>query len=188
MSKAVTKIREEARRLFLTGQSTSNAEIARHLKVKPHTIGRWRKEENWDDLRIQVSREEAKKLAEQIVTDRIELNVKHFRYWDVLLAHVNSTLKAIPPGKARLRDLVELAGVLDRAQKGQRVARGLCLDGQTEEQARAEAQVENRTLIDIFIEAIKQHVPDPEARDRIREAILARMPSEEQPDGATPPA
>jgi len=181
MSKAVGKIREQARRLFLTGQSSSNAEIARHVQVKAHTVGRWRKQENWDDLRREVSREEAKKLVEQIATDRIELNVKHFRYWDVLLAHVNATLKAIPPGKAKLRDLVELAGVLDRAQKGQRVARGLCLDGQTEEEARAEAQSENRTLIDIFIEAIKLHVTDPETRDRIREAILARLPGEDEP-------
>jgi len=185
MSKAIAKIREEARRLYLTGQSSSNAEIARHVKVKPHTIGRWRKEENWDDLRIQVSREEAKKLVEQIATDRIELNVKHFRYWDILLAHVNATLKATPPGKAKLRDLVELAGVLDRAQKGQRVARGLALDGQTEEQARAEAQSENRTLIDIFIDAIKKHVTDPEARDRIRESILAKMPTEDEPGEPT---
>ena len=118
---------------------------------------------------------------EQIATDRIELNVKHFRYWEVLLAHVSSTLKAIPPGKANLRDLVEIAGVLDRAQKGQRVARGLALDGQTEEEARAEAAAENRTLIDIFIDALKAHVPDVDARDRIREAILARIPGEDDP-------
>ena len=179
MSRAISKKREEARRLFLTSTSTSNAEISRHLGLKAHTVGRWRKEENWDDLRRQVATEVSKGIVEKIATDRIELNAKHFRYWDALLGHASATLKAIPFGKATLRDLVELAGVFDRAQKGQRVAVGLHYDGQTEEEARAEAQAENRALIDIFIAAIKQHVEDPEVRDRIRETILERLPTED---------
>ena len=178
MSKAISKAREEARRLFLTGESHSNAEIARHLGLKPHTVGRWRKDENWDDLRLQVSREEARRLVEQIATDRIELNVRHFNFYEVILSEITTTLKA-NRGKFSVRDLVDLVAIVERAQKGQRLARGLSLDGQTEEEARAEAQAENRTLIDLFIDAIKNHVADQEARDRIREAILARLPVED---------
>ncbi len=35
MKRALLKMREEARRLFLTGEITTNAEIAARLKVKP---------------------------------------------------------------------------------------------------------------------------------------------------------
>ena len=34
--------REEARRLYLTAEASSVAEIARRLHVKPHTIGVWK--------------------------------------------------------------------------------------------------------------------------------------------------
>ena len=64
MSRAVSKIREQARRLFLIGESSSNAEIARHIGAKPHTIGRWRREEHWDDLKLKVDRRAAEKLVE----------------------------------------------------------------------------------------------------------------------------
>ena len=37
--------REEARRLYLTGEATSASEIAKRLKTKPHTIGTWRRDE-----------------------------------------------------------------------------------------------------------------------------------------------
>lgn len=171
--KAISRKREEARRLFLTGESHSNAEIARHLGLKPHTVGRWRKEENWDDLKLKVDCRAAEKLVEQISTDRISLNVKHFRFWEVFMTRLADALKK--PDEEQIKALERLASILERAQKGQRLARGLSLDGQTEEQARAEAQAENRTLIDIFIDAVKANVNDPQVRDRIRDAILARL-------------
>ena len=43
MKRNLTKIREEARRLFLTGEMSTSVEIAVRLGVKPHTIGRWRR-------------------------------------------------------------------------------------------------------------------------------------------------
>jgi len=175
MGKAVGKIREEARRLFLTGESSSNSEIARHLGLKPHTVGRWRKDEGWDDLRLKVDRRAAEKLVEQIATDRVSLNVRHFNFYEVVLNEITATLKA-GHGKFTAKDLVDLVGIIEKAQKGQRLARGLSLDGQTEEEARAEAQAENRALVDIFIDAVKESVPDPATRDRLREAILTKLP------------
>ena len=47
-------MREKARELYLTGEASNVAEIARRLKVKPHTIGRWRKDEDWDALRLKI--------------------------------------------------------------------------------------------------------------------------------------
>jgi hypothetical protein len=74
--------------------------------------------------------------------------------------------------------------ILERAQKGQRLARGLSLTGETEEQIRAQAQAESRALVDAFIDAVKVNVPDEAARDRIRLADLEKLPRSE-PDEAT---
>ena len=178
MSKAVSKKREKARQLFLTEESVSNAEIARHVQIKPHTVGRWRKEEDWDGLALKIHRREAEKLVEKIATDRVSLNVKHYKLWELILGETGSTLQG--KGKFQMKELIELAGLVEKAQKGQRLAKGLSLDGQTEEEARAEAQAENRHLIDIFIEAVKRHVPDPAARDRLRETIIELLPGENE--------
>jgi len=59
MARHTIKTREEARRLFLTNEVTSVAEIAGRLKVKPHTIGLWRKEEDWDAMRLKIDKRAA---------------------------------------------------------------------------------------------------------------------------------
>ena len=86
MSKPYRKIREEARRLFLTGEATTNAEIAARLDVKPHTVGSWRKQEDWDASRLKIDRRAAEMIVEKLATDRVTLNVRHFRIWELVLA------------------------------------------------------------------------------------------------------
>ena len=48
MARHSKKTRERAREFYLTGELTSITEIARQLKVKAHTIGRWRKANRWE--------------------------------------------------------------------------------------------------------------------------------------------
>ncbi len=182
MAKASPKTREEARRLFLTGEMDSNAEIAAHLKLKAHTVGAWRRQEDWDGLRRKIDRRAAAMLVEKLATDRVTLNEQHFRFWGLVVAQLLEGMKEGHPEKT-VGTLEKVAGILERAQKGQRLARGLALDGQTEEQIRAEAQAELRHLIDVFIDAVKENVPDEEARERIRQAIQRPLPDEER-DGA----
>jgi len=43
MAKVSSKTREEARRLFLTGEIRLNSEIAARLGVKAHTVDLWRR-------------------------------------------------------------------------------------------------------------------------------------------------
>lgn len=175
MNKATGKLREEARELFLTGQMATNAEIAARLRLKPHTVGAWRKQEDWDGLRLKISKQEAEMLVKRIATDRVTLNVRHYRYWEMLLASLGEKLKN--RHDLSVRDMDTIAGILDRAQKGQRLAKEMGMAGETEEVIRAEAQAELRKAIALVRDAIKENVTDEEIRDRIGRAILGALPA-----------
>ncbi len=177
MARHTARTREDARKLYLTGEVTSVAEIARRLRVKPHTVAAWKKDEDWDDLRIKIDKRSAEMLVEKLATERVTLNSSHFKLWGVVVSQLFESLKSEMPAE-RVRNLERVASILDRAQKGQRLARGLSLDGQTEEQIRTAAAAENRALVDAFVEAVKQHVVDPQVREKIRQAVLARLPAE----------
>ena len=171
--------REEARRLYLTGDCQSIAEVARRIGLKPHTVGHWRKEEDWDGLKLKIDRQAAEKLVEQLASERVALNTQHFKLWGFVVAKLFDSLQAAGGVNLdQVRALERITVILDKAQKGQRVARGLSLDGQTEEQIRAESAAEVRYLIDLFIEIVKAEVEDEDARDRIARAIWERLPSE----------
>src|SRR5512145_3569141 len=123
MKRSLGTKRAEARRLYLAGEADTNSEIAARLKVKPHTVGRWRREEDWDGLRLKIDRRAAELFVEKIASDRVSLNVRHYRYWELVLAKLAESLR----GKTVLdvREMDRMAGILDRAQKGQRLAKGL---------------------------------------------------------------
>ena len=173
----IKKIREEARRLFLTGEVETNREIAVRLGIKPHTCGKWRRDEDWDDLRLKIDRRAAEMFVEKIASDRVALNVRHYRYWELLLTNLAEGLKK--EKELDVRELDRIAGILDRAQKGQRLAKGLSASGETEESIRAQSQAEIRRLIDVFIDSVKENVGDEETRERIRQAIVSALPEEE---------
>ena len=176
MARASAKVREKARELYLSGQADTNVEIARHLKIKPHTVAAWRKAESWDDLRLLVDRRAAEKLVEEIATDRVALNQRHFKFWELTLARTAEILKG--DSIRDLRTLERMTAILDRAQKGQRLAKGLSLDGETEEAIRAQAKAETRSLIDLFITALKENVADESVRERVALSILSRLPED----------
>ena len=73
MAKVSSKTREEAGRLFLTGEMRLNSEIAVRLGVKAHTVGLWRRQEDWDGLQLKVDRRAAQMFVEKIATDRVTL-------------------------------------------------------------------------------------------------------------------
>ena len=170
--------REEARRLFLTAEATTVAEIARRLKCKPHTVAQWRREEDWDALRLKIDRQAAEKLVEQLASERVTLNAQHFRFWGVVVGRLFESIQKQGLNLDEIRSLERVSAILEKAQRGQRLARGLSLDGRTEEQLLAQAEADGRALIDTFIEAVKQEIPDEQARDRIARALLDRCPSE----------
>ncbi len=185
MARVPSKTREEARRLYLTGEMSSNAEIAARLRLKPHTVGLWRKQEDWDGLRLKIDRRAAEMFVEKLATDRVNLNTSHFKLWSVVVSQLLEALKN-PGDEEKVKSLEKVSAIIDRAQKGQRLARGLALDGQTEEQIRAEAAADTRRLVDLFIDVVKAEVRDVAVRDRIARAILERLPQDpvEAGDGA----
>ena len=179
MGRHSKKMREKARQMYLTGEVSNVAEIARRLRVKPHTVGRWRKDEAWDGLRLKIDRRAAEQMAERIASERVNLNSQHFKLWGVVVSKLFESLQTTGLKGDEIRNLEKVAGILDRAQKGQRLARGLSLDGQTEDQLRAEFEAEGRGLVDFFIDVVKGEVHDEASRDRIARAILERLPVEE---------
>ena len=183
MKRSLRKTREEARRLYLTNEMSTNAEIAVHLRVKPHTVGRWRREEDWDGLRLKIDRRAAEMFVEQLATERTNLNSSHFKLWSVVVSQLLESLKK-EGAEDNYKSLEKVAAIIDKAQKGQRLARGLSLDGQTEEQIRAEAEAESRRLVDLFVEVVKEQVEDPDLRDRIARAVLVRVPNDDGDQGA----
>jgi hypothetical protein len=174
------KTREQARELYLTGEITSLAEIARRIRVKAHTVGRWKRDEDWDALRLKIDRRAAEQLAERIATERVTLNAQHFKLWGVVVSKLFESLQKTGLKGEDVRHLEKVAGILSQAQKGQRLARGLSLDGKTEEQLRAEFEAEGRSLVDFFIAVVKDEVEDESVRDRIARTILERLPVEDE--------
>jgi Phage terminase small subunit len=179
MARHSTKLREEARRLYLTSECTSTAEIARRLKVKAHTVARWKRSEDWDRLRLKIDKRAAEQMVERLASERVTLNARHYKFWEVIGGRMVEVVKSGRVGGDEIKDLERMTAILERMQKGQRLARGLSLDGQTEEQVRAEAQAEMRSLVDLFIDVVKQHVTDERTRDLIARTILERVPAEE---------
>jgi hypothetical protein len=177
MARHSQRLREEARQMFLTGEVTSISELARRVKVKPHTIGTWKKEEEWDALRIRIDQRAAEQLVERLATEKTNLNATHYKLWQGVVARVYGSLGKDRLGTNEIRDLERIAAILEKAQKGQRLARGLSLDGQTEEQIRAEAAAETRHVVDTFLQVVKREVGDDAARDRIAQAVLELIPA-----------
>jgi len=170
-------LRKEARRLFLSGEMESNAEIAAFIKVKPHTVGAWRKEEGWDDTRRKAMKNASEEAAKAIATENVNTNLTHFRVWEFVLRLLIQTLNNPDPSLVRI--LERQAAIAERAQRGQRLSKGMGVDGQTEEKIRAEAQAEMRRMIDLFIDTVKECVKDEEVRDRIGQRIFASLPQQE---------
>jgi hypothetical protein len=184
MARHSQKLREEARQLYLTGEVTSISEISRRVKAKPHTIGVWKRDEDWDGLRIKIDKRAAEQLVERLATDRVNLNSTHYKLWNSLIGRVYGSLAKDKLGSDEIRDLDRVASILDKAQKGQRLARGLSLDGQAEEQIRAEAAAETRHVVDTFLGVVKREIPDEATRDRIARSILALLPAGTDEDEA----
>ena len=174
MKRATSALRKKARRLFLSGEMETNAEIAANLKVKPHTVGAWRREEGWDETRRKAEKNAAAKMAAAIASENVSTNITHYKIWGVLLKKLIGTLDDTDPETVRV--LERQAAVAERAQRGQRVARGLSADGQTEERIRAEAQADYRSLVDAVVEAVQLHVSDEIVREKIADAVMGKFP------------
>lgn len=89
-------------------------------------------------MRRKIEVRAALMFVEKIATDRVALNLRHYRLWELILARLFEGLKATKVHD--IRDMERVAGILDRAQESQRLAKALSVLGETEETIRAEAQ------------------------------------------------
>lgn len=156
----------------------------RVTQLKPHTVAAWRREENWDGLKLRADRRAAEKLVEQLSTDRAELNTRHFKLWDAILTRAVGLLK--DPGAHGVAGIERVAAVLERAQKGQRLAKEMVSAAEAAEAAHAQAAVNLRMFTDMFITAVMEHVHDETTREKLRIAILRNLPEEPSPGTGEP--
>ena len=117
MSRHSKSRREEARRLYLTGECPSVAEIARRLKIKPHTVGVWKREEDWEGLRLKVDRRAAEKLVETLATERVTLNAQHFKFWGLVVGQLFEMIQEEGLRTDQVRNLERVAGVLEKPSR-----------------------------------------------------------------------
>ena len=174
MAKLRRRMREKARMMFLSGEMAANAAIGRQVGVKPHTVAAWRREEGWDELRMKADRRAAEKLVEELATDRAELNTRHFKLWEALLTRAVHLLKNVDT--QTVAGLERIASILERAQRGQRLAKEVATAAEAAEAARLQAAADVGGFVDVFISAVKEYVADEETRDRLRLAILGGLP------------
>jgi hypothetical protein len=114
-------------------------------------------------------------MAEQIPSDHVGLNLKHFRYLEVLLIGVAETLKA-DTGKLGTREAAEIAGIIEKCQRGRRLARGLSAGGEAEEEVRARAEAENRAVEQPPVHVHQQvHAASEEGRRHPERTGLVRL-------------
>ncbi len=83
--------------------------------MKARTVARYRKEEGWDELRVKVDRQAAEKLVESLAGERTSLNLRHFRYWDAILAQVGEAMKT--DTAHGIRELERLTHIVERCRK-----------------------------------------------------------------------
>src|SRR5262245_62842443 len=105
MARHSRKLREDARQLYLTGEVTSLSEIARRVKAKAHTVGVWKRDEDWDGLRIRIDKRAAEQLVEKLATERVNLNSTHYKLWNSLISKVYGSLGKGTLAGDEIRDL-----------------------------------------------------------------------------------
>ena len=167
--------REEARRLYLSRDVTSVAEIARRLKIKPHTVGLWKKQEDWDGMLFKIERLAAEKLVDELANERVALNAQHHKSWNLVMGKMFEAAQQGGMKAETIRTLEKMANILTQAQKGQRLARGMSVDGATEEQFRAESAAAQRAVVDMVMDVIRTEVKDEPTRERIAQVLLENL-------------
>jgi hypothetical protein len=110
---------KEARRLFLTGEFETTPPSPRASGSSRTPSGRWRKGGGLGRAAAQGDRRAAESFADKIASDRVNLNVRHFRYWDLLVAKLGEELKTTGGWTIRAGVMPVILEGLRRAAAGQ---------------------------------------------------------------------
>ena len=124
---------------------------------------------------LKIDRHAAEQLAERIASERVSLNATHFRLWGVVVAQLFERLQQGGLSGDEIRNLDKVAGILDRAQKGQPADTGPVLRPVAPGQAaRRGGQFRRPHIARRRID----EVADEETRDRIAQAMMEASPME----------
>lgn len=128
----------ELKKEFLLGDYKSLKEFAEKKGLKYNSDFR-KKAAGWREEKLTRNRQKTDKIIEKVIEKQIEQevdwNTAHLNAWGELLNIINEILKArdeqlSKDGKLNIYALEKIANILEKIQKGQRLALGL--DSQTE--------------------------------------------------------
>src|SRR2546425_1175117 len=88
MSRAPSDIRKEARRMFLSGTMATTTKIAAAVNTPAHTVARWRRQEDWDELKHGIERRAAERIAGMVE----QMNTRHRQLWGLILTQAGMLL------------------------------------------------------------------------------------------------
>ena len=92
------------------------------------TLTRWRREGNWDEEKFELEQEAADRARAELLDELASTQRDHFNMWKLFLWQVAEQLKDSEGRPMLIKDhgkLEAYSRVLERAQKGQRVALGV---------------------------------------------------------------
>ena len=120
MKDRLSRSREEALRLFLTGEATTNTAIAARLKVKPRDVAKWRKVQDWKACKGRMLELAHRRLLEQFAP-LTAMSANHLKVWGLMLMAMGTTLASQCETLTK-QDLVHLEEGLATASRGIRLA------------------------------------------------------------------
>jgi len=110
---------------YITGEWNSLAEFASANGVNATILYRRARAEKWQDEKVQRQSKKSTRIVQKTIEKQIEseseINTKHYELWVQILTKATALAKEADSGG----QLKTLAEVIEKAQKGQRLARGM---------------------------------------------------------------
>lgn len=120
------RVRNQVRSAFLAGQYPGVPQLAKAFNIPSKTIHQWRSSEGWDELKAQIDTEAKRRLVNKLAEKKSEIDDQHFKLWGAFDAQVFMYMKKAQDDKRLIgpKTLDTLSKVLERSQKGRRIACG----------------------------------------------------------------
>lgn len=124
---------DKVRAVYVASETITHAELAHQFGTSLDSVKKRASKEKWAEQRhsvcTQIALKTEEKTIEKISDDRSEVNRVHYEMWGSVIAKLQDALKAA----LELDEIETITKALDRAQKGQRLAKDMVTDKTSQE-------------------------------------------------------